>query len=146
MFLIMRRCKRGVTVVTATILVIVLAILIGILSTNFIKNIPIQPIHCEKHMDIRLMESQQGIKQLCVNEEERIVYFVLRNNGPTRIEGYNILIIGDTKGFAKKGVHVNLYVESEDFPFEINVNAAKESGLAIDYHILKLAKIVETGR
>lgn len=54
----------------------------------------------------------------------------------------NILIVGDTKGFAQKKVHINLYVESKKFPFEINPKAAKESGLNIDYHLLKVAKIV----
>lgn len=54
-----------------------------------------------------------------------------------------ILTVGDTKGFAEKKVHINLYVENEEFPFEINGKAVRESGLSMDYRLLEFAKVVE---
>ncbi|MCP4344945.1 MAG: YfiR family protein [Desulfobacterales bacterium] len=55
-----------------------------------------------------------------------------------------ILTIGDTRGYAKKKVHINLlHPKKKEFPFEINVKAATESGLVIDSIILDWAVIVK---
>ncbi len=56
--------------------------------------------------------------------------------------GSSILTIGDTKGFAERGVMINLYIEEERVRFEINVEAASQAGLEISSQLLKLAKIV----
>ena len=58
------------------------------------------------------------------------------------IRGSSILTIGDTKGFAERGVMINLYIEEERVRFEINVEAASQAGLEISSQLLKLAKIV----
>lgn len=54
-----------------------------------------------------------------------------------------ILTIGDTKGFAEKKVHINLYSEDEKYPFEINPGAVRDSGLEMDHLLMNLAKIIE---
>lgn len=53
-----------------------------------------------------------------------------------------VLIVSDTKDFAKEGVHINLYLANNKVRFEINESAVKESGLQMSYKLLKLAKIV----
>jgi hypothetical protein len=52
------------------------------------------------------------------------------------------LTVGDTAGFAKKGVHINFYVEQGNMKFEVNETAIRESGFRVSYHMLKLARII----
>ncbi len=53
-----------------------------------------------------------------------------------------VLTVGDTKGFAEKGVIVNFYLDEKKVRFEINENAARAAGLSISYKLLRLAKII----
>lgn len=53
-----------------------------------------------------------------------------------------VLTIGDTKGFADKGVLINLYIDKNKVRFEVNEEAVKKSGLSMSYHLLQVAKIV----
>jgi hypothetical protein len=56
--------------------------------------------------------------------------------------GRPILTIGDTTGFADRGVLVNFYREGDHVRFEINVGAADKSRLRISSKILRLARLV----
>jgi hypothetical protein len=58
------------------------------------------------------------------------------------IKGLNILTIGDTDGFAQKGIIINFYTEEQKVRFEINLDAAKRANLTISSRLLSLAKIV----
>ncbi len=58
------------------------------------------------------------------------------------IRSLSILTIGDTEGFAERGVMINLYIEEERVCFEINVEASSQAGLEISSKLLKLARIV----
>jgi hypothetical protein len=53
-----------------------------------------------------------------------------------------ILTIGETKGFAEKGVLFNLYIKREEIRFEINALALRESRLIPSSQLLSVAKIV----
>ena len=53
-----------------------------------------------------------------------------------------ILTVGDTPGFAQKGVIINLYIEEGQAKFEINVRALFHASLMVDHRMLKLARIV----
>ncbi len=53
-----------------------------------------------------------------------------------------ILTVADTKGFAEKGVHINLYHSGNTIRFEVNVEALRRSGLQVSYLLLNLARIV----
>jgi hypothetical protein len=55
-----------------------------------------------------------------------------------------ILTIGDTPGFAQKGVHINLYVEKGSTKFEINVRALFDAKFSPDRRMIKLARVVST--
>lgn len=50
-----------------------------------------------------------------------------------------ILMIGDTKGYAEMGVHINILIKDGRLCFEVNRRAIRKSGLNINYHLLKLA-------
>jgi len=52
------------------------------------------------------------------------------------IEGKPILTIGDTKGFAQKGVIINFYVKGIRECFEVNYDAYRRSGIQIHSNVL----------
>jgi hypothetical protein len=62
------------------------------------------------------------------------------------IKGSEILLIGDTEGFAQKGVSINFFLDQQKVRFEINVDAASRAGLKISSNLLKLAKIVHDSK
>ncbi len=54
-----------------------------------------------------------------------------------------ILLIGDTQGFAEKGVHINLYITPNGtLHFEINPSTSRKAGLKIQIVLLEIAKII----
>lgn len=53
-----------------------------------------------------------------------------------------VLTISDAPGFCEKGVLLNLFIENNKIRFEINEKAVKESGLYMNFHLLKYAKII----
>ncbi len=57
-------------------------------------------------------------------------------------ESKPILTIGDTKGYAKKRVIVNLFLSGDNIRFEINETALHRSGLYMSSHLLNFAKII----
>ncbi len=57
-----------------------------------------------------------------------------------------ILTLSDTKGYASKGVHINMSVVDKQIRFEINHEAIIDSGLQISYLLLNLATIVKRNR
>jgi hypothetical protein len=58
-----------------------------------------------------------------------------------RTQGRPVLTIGDTDGYAARGVIINLYRTEDRLRFEINVAAALESGLRFRSKLLKLARL-----
>lgn len=59
-----------------------------------------------------------------------------------RLQGSNVLTMGDTAGYAAQGVMVNFYLEQDKVRFEINVGATSRAGLKVSSQLLKLARIV----
>lgn len=60
-----------------------------------------------------------------------------------RTKNKPILTVGDTEGFARKGVLVNFYMSVNTIKFEVNEKAVHRSGLAMSYMLLNLARIVD---
>ncbi len=52
------------------------------------------------------------------------------------------LTIGDTRGFAQRGVIINFFIEEYKVRFEINLDAVKRAELIVSSKLLRLAKIV----
>lgn len=53
-----------------------------------------------------------------------------------------VLTMGDTEGYAERGVMVNFYLEGNKVRFEINREAAARAGIDFGSQLLRLARIV----
>jgi hypothetical protein len=53
-----------------------------------------------------------------------------------------VLTVGDTAGFAERGVLINLQRQDSRLGFEINLAQARRSGLRFSSKLLKLGRIV----
>lgn len=73
---------------------------------------------------------------ICASERGRLETLVARAGA------HGILTVGDSDGFAARGVMINLVIESDLPRFEINRAAAKAAGLALSAQILGLARRV----
>ena len=58
------------------------------------------------------------------------------------LDGQAILTVSDIESFAERGGVINLKKKSNKITLEINVDAAKRAGLAMNAQLLRLAKIV----
>ncbi len=98
-----------------------------------IKNRPVKIQHIDSVSQI----PGSHILFVCKSETKRLGWIL------ETARNYPILIISDTRGFAQKGTHINLYITSKGtLHFEINPKAAKRSGLTIQIILLEIAKIV----
>jgi hypothetical protein len=55
------------------------------------------------------------------------------------VAGRPVLTIGDTDGYAEKGIMINMYLENKRVRFEINASAARAAGLGISAKLMGLA-------
>lgn len=58
------------------------------------------------------------------------------------VDGRPTLTVGDTEGYAKRGIMINLFLENKRVRFEINADRAKASGLRISAKLMRLASKV----
>jgi hypothetical protein len=56
--------------------------------------------------------------------------------------GKPILTIGETKGYGKKGVIINMYLDDNYIRYEINRTALNKSGLKISAKLFEIARII----
>jgi len=63
-----------------------------------------------------------------------------------RTQGEPILTIGDTPGFGQAGVVINFFLEQDVVHFEINLDAARRTGLTFSTKLLKLARVVRSSQ
>ena len=73
---------------------------------------------------------------ICASEKGRLKEIA------ARIGHRPVLTVGDTEGFGKKGVMINLTIEEELPRFEINLGAARWNNLGISAQLLSLARKV----
>lgn len=59
--------------------------------------------------------------------------------------GSGMLTLGDSEGFARRGVMLNFYPEQDKLRFEINLEAARLGRVTISSRLLSLARIVDAG-
>jgi len=74
---------------------------------------------------------------ICASEKDRLAVVL------AKVKGRPILTIGDTPGFAKAGVMMNLVREGTRLAFEVNIASTKASGLRMAASLLNLSKIVD---
>jgi hypothetical protein len=58
------------------------------------------------------------------------------------LRGSPVLTVGDTDGYAQRGVMINMYLENKRVRFEINAETAGVAGLRISTKLLSLAGTV----
>lgn len=58
-------------------------------------------------------------------------------------KGSAVLTVGDSEGYAERGVMVNFYLQGNMVRIEVNLDASKRAGLNISSQLLKLARIVQ---
>jgi len=94
-----------------------------------------------KILSVERIKSVQEIKKCRIlfissSENERLDSIL------TAAQGLNILTVGDTEGYAERGVIINFYKEQNKIRFEINKDAAERSGVKISSKLFGLARIV----
>jgi hypothetical protein len=60
-----------------------------------------------------------------------------------RVRTSPVLTVGDTEGFAQRGVAINLYLAEERLRFEVSRRALQQHKLEASYHLLSLARLLE---
>ncbi len=90
---------------------------------------------------IRRGSSVQALKQCDVlfiarSESERVERIV-RSAVPM-----HTLVVGDTTGFAERGVMVNFFLLDRKVRFEINLEAARRAKLTVSSQVLKLGRVI----
>jgi hypothetical protein len=55
-----------------------------------------------------------------------------------------VLTVGDTRGFAQKGVIINLYIHRNSVKFEINYEASKKASLKMHSQLCVIGRVVKT--
>jgi hypothetical protein len=63
-----------------------------------------------------------------------------------RTAGKPVLTVGDTSGYAEKGVLINLYEDRGRIGFEVNEPAVRRSGLRFNSKLMRLARLVGSDR
>jgi len=58
--------------------------------------------------------------------------------------GKPILTVGDTRGFAQRGVMVNYYIQNDRVRFEINYEACKNASLQMHSQLFAIGRVVKT--
>lgn len=59
-----------------------------------------------------------------------------------RVKEHPVLVIGDTPGFAQKGVGINFFLQKNKIRFEINREALRRAGLVVSSELLNLGRII----
>jgi hypothetical protein len=59
-----------------------------------------------------------------------------------QLEGTGTVTVGDTPGFARTGVVLNLFVADQHVRFEVNTAAASRTGVRLRAQLLRIARIV----
>lgn len=97
----------------------------------------------KKNRDLRIIP-QASIKEmpqchiLFVSQSEKSNL----NQILPRVREYPVLVIGDTPGFAQKGVGINFFLQKNKIRFEVNREALERAGLVVSSELLNLARIV----
>lgn len=98
----------------------------------------------ERRMEVSLLDMNAGISGcamlfIAAPMERHIERITALSRGT------GVLTIGDTQGFAQRGVMVNFFQQDGKIRFEVNLDATRHDGLKISSKLLSLARIVDSG-
>ena len=107
------------------------------------------------HLDDVVRGETVGGRRLVVQRHERAedavgchILFVSRSESKrleqviAALRGHSILTVGDTEGFAQRGVMIRFITEKNRIRLRINLDAAKAAGLVVSSKLLRPAEIV----
>jgi hypothetical protein len=60
-----------------------------------------------------------------------------------KVRGAPVLTVGDTEGFAQRGVAINLYPSGQQIRFEVARRALENQGLRASFRMLSLARLID---
>jgi len=91
-----------------------------------------------------------SVEFLAASEEARDCAVLFLPSGASKrlpdvlevLKGRPVLTIGDTDGYARRGVMINMYLENKRVRFEINAESAGAAGLRISAKLFSLAGTV----
>ena len=110
---------------------------IGILESDYkdrrIKEKPVRIIEISNSDEIKNCD----LLFISGSEKDRLGKYI------RAAEKFHVLTVGDTAGFARRGVHINFYIESQRIRFSINPQAMKRAGLNAGSLLLDYATIVK---
>jgi YfiR/HmsC-like len=61
------------------------------------------------------------------------------------VKGRPTLTVGDTEGYARRGIMINMYLDNKRVRFEINAKTARTAGLRVSTKLMSLAGMVHGG-
>ena len=97
-----------------------------------IKNKPIKIVYIKNTSEAENCQ----LVFICASEKKNLTEII------KQLEKFNILVISDSPGFCKKGVHFNLYLDESEVRYEVNPSAIKKSNLEVEMQLLNLGKII----
>lgn len=106
-----------------------------ILATQKIKGHSIEVNYIHDMNDIKNNTAILYIASDCNTEIQKIVQ---------TLSGRPVLLVGETTGYAGKGVHINFFItKGGTLHFELNPKSFQQSGLTVNNMLLEYAKIVK---
>lgn len=109
----------------------------GLLEDIYInRTIEDKPVKIRHINDYKNLE---GINILFITENNSNELTSILSNA----RKHSILLVGDSKGYAEQGVHINFFLSEKRIKFEINESSIRDSGFFVSYRLLNIAKIVE---
>jgi hypothetical protein len=60
-----------------------------------------------------------------------------------RVRGVPVLTVGDTEGYARRGIAINLYPSGPQIRFEVSRRALESHGLRASFRMLSLARLID---
>jgi hypothetical protein len=98
-----------------------------------------------RRIAVERFASPEAVKPCQILFIARDVNLQPRQQAVEMLRDRQVLIVGESPGFAQQGAVANFFIEANKIRFEVNVDAAKQHHLKISAKLLALAKIVEAG-
>ena len=64
----------------------------------------------------------------------------------TYVKGRAVLTVGDSDGFAERGIHINFFLRENRIAFQVNEQEIETSPLSVSYLLLRVADVVGSAR